>query len=959
MDLRDQLQISLGEAYTVGRELGGGGMSRVFLAEDKKLGRTVVVKVLAPELVAGISAERFGREIMVVASLQQANIVPLLTAGETGGLPYFTMPYVEGKSLRARLAAGPPLTIAECISILRDVTRALGYAHERGVVHRDIKPDNVLLSRGAAEVTDFGIAKAIAASRVATAGATLTQLGTSVGTPTYMSPEQAAGDPGADHRADVYAVGVMAYEMLEGRVPFTGSPQAIMSAHISTPPPPMTARADLPPSLRRTVMQCLEKDPVRRYQSADALLEDIEAVATPGGTDASAERAQPRRMAAWALAAVLVGVALWFGTSGVRSERWARNDALPRIKRFRDLAQYDSAWTLATKVAEILPHDTALASLRIQFSRNSVLHSEPEGARVFRASFDDTSHWTLLGTTPIDTLMLPLGFGRFRVERAGFRTQQGLLGSGNRTFILDSVGAPNADMAHVPGGTFGAFLVGLDAIPSVKLGDYFVDLHEVTNRQYKAFVDAGGYTNRDWWPAQITDGGKPVSWESAIARFRDKTGRRGPATWEAGEYPSGLADVPVGGVSWYEASAYAKFADKSLPTIFHWARAAAIQAARFMVPGSNFETTGPVRGSDFRGISPFGVFDMAGNVREWCENTSGTDERFILGGGWSESPYGFTDGYAQPAMDRSAINGIRLARYPHDEGLVQARLPEKRAFRDYARERPVSDAVFESYRHLFDYDRAPLNAKVDSRDTTQDDWIMERVSFDAAYGKERMMAILLLPKGRAGPYQPLVHFPGSGVINLTNSVERRDQVANFVVKTGRAYVMPIIKSTYERRDSLTSDLPDSSVFWRDHVVMWVKDMRRTLDYLSSRADMDTTRFAYFGYSWGSNMAPMNLVAEPRFKTAVLYVAGLTMEGGRPEVDPLNYLPRVKIPVLMLNGKYDYFFPVEVAQKPFFNGLGSATEQKEWKVYEGGHDVPRTELISETLRWLDKYLGPVK
>src|SRR5829696_5406459 len=234
MDLRKQLESTLGTTYTFERELGGGGMSRVFAAEEMRLRRRVVVKVLSPELAAGVSADRFELEIQTAASLQQANIVPVLTVGETGGLPFYTMPFVEGESLRARLANGGALSITEVVGIARDVAKALQYAHERGVVHRDIKPDNVLLSGGTAVVTDFGIAKALSASRKEAPDATLTQLGTSIGTPAYVSPEQAAGDPNIDHRADIYAFGVMAYEMLAGRPPFHGrSAQKLLAAQMA------------------------------------------------------------------------------------------------------------------------------------------------------------------------------------------------------------------------------------------------------------------------------------------------------------------------------------------------------------------------------------------------------------------------------------------------------------------------------------------------------------------------------------------------------------------------------------------------------------------------------------------------------------------------------------------------------------------------------------------------------
>ena len=282
--LRNQLQATLSGTYTLERELGGGGMSRVFLAEELRLKRKVVVKVLSPELAQGISVERFEREIQTVAALQHANIVPVHTAGETQGLPFYTMPFVEGESLRARLGNGP-LPVAEVVGILRDVSKALAYAHQRGVVHRDIKPDNVLISGDVAVVTDFGIAKAISAARTESGDATLTQIGTSIGTPAYMAPEQAAGDPLIDHRADIYALGAMAYELLTGQHVFANrTAPRMLAAHMGEAPRPVTElRPDLPAPLAAVVMQCLAKDPNDRPQQAGEIARALATITSGSG----------------------------------------------------------------------------------------------------------------------------------------------------------------------------------------------------------------------------------------------------------------------------------------------------------------------------------------------------------------------------------------------------------------------------------------------------------------------------------------------------------------------------------------------------------------------------------------------------------------------------------------------------------------------------------------------------
>ena len=325
LDLKDGLEKSLGSSYTIERELTGGGMSRVFVAFDRALGRRVVVKVLPPDLAASVSVDRFKREIMLAAALQYPHIVGVLSAGEVDGMPYFTMPFVDGESLRARIQREGRLTVGRTVSILKDVARALAYAHERGVVHRDIKPDNVLLAGTSATVTDFGIAKALLGS-IATDGgeaersagtsasrSALTQLGTTLGTPAYMAPEQAAADPDTDGRADIYSFGIMAYEMLTGQVPFKSrTPQALLAAQLTATPAPIPAlRTDVPAALARLVMLCLEKEREKRPQSAQEIADQLEHPDMVSGAFVSAAvpAAQPSRTVRIAIAAAAVAIA--------------------------------------------------------------------------------------------------------------------------------------------------------------------------------------------------------------------------------------------------------------------------------------------------------------------------------------------------------------------------------------------------------------------------------------------------------------------------------------------------------------------------------------------------------------------------------------------------------------------------------------------------------------------------
>ena len=473
-------------------------------------------------------------------------------------------------------------------------------------------------------------------------------------------------------------------------------------------------------------------------------------------------------------------------------------------------------------------------------------------------------------------------------------------------------------------------------------------------------MDADGYKIKTWWTYPIYLKGKEISWESAMERFKDKTGKLGPASWDVGTFPEGMDDYPVNGISWYEASAYAAFKHKRLPTVYQWSILAETNWSMNIIPLSNFNGKSTVPVGSMEGMSSYGIYDLAGNVREWCYNGDGVNgESYILGGGWNDPAYSFNDAYTQFSIDRSLSNGFRcIKELPGDTTLVTLSEKIKRNFRDYIKEKPVDYKTFNLFLRQYLYDKSALNAQVSAIEDIPN-WKAEKVTMDAGYNRERMDVYLFFPKDAQPLYQPIIFFGGSEEIFMDAFKTQNVKDVEFIVKSGRVLVFPVLKGTYERRDGLKSDYAEETVFYRDHLVMWRKDIGRTIDYLETRRDILSGKVGYLGWSWGGFLGGILPAVETRIKAIVLHVGGMEMNKALPEADQINFLPRIHQPVLMLNGKYDMYVPVETAQKPMFNLLGTPAKDKKLLIYDTGHLVPRTDFIKETLAWYDKYLGPVK
>jgi formylglycine-generating enzyme required for sulfatase activity/dienelactone hydrolase len=586
---------------------------------------------------------------------------------------------------------------------------------------------------------------------------------------------------------------------------------------------------------------------------------------------------------------------------------------------------------------------------------------------------------------------------RLKIEKPGFRTSYvAVANPGPLLQLADAVspivgeplpatpsielvadGTLGDDMVLVPHSNIPVFLSGWSPtylgghqhdIPGFAIGRT-----EVTNRDFKQFVDAGGYDNPSYWQGLefFAEAGRKLTFDEARARFVDETGRTGPAGWQLGSFATGTGDLPVGGISWYEAVAYARFKGQTLPTVHHWLRAAfaplegQFPTAPAVANSSQFSASGPAAANADKGLGPWGTLNAAGNVREWVWNFVGA-EALALGGAWPDYPATYALAYTTPPMHRSPEYGMRLmhllADAPLDEELLA---PIQLSFDSpVARREPVSDEAFAAMRFQFTAThRTPASVEIEQVAQT-DAWVADEVRLGFA-NAEPFTLYIVRSRDHRGALQPIVYGPGgdaAGSARPNRAILDQLSRADFVVNGGRALVWPIWAFTYQRFESRPTDLDAVAERQRRAPLAWHHDLVTTLDYLATRNDIDARRIGYLGLSYGSMfIAPLLLTIEGRLKAAALIDAGLWNAFPlHPMFDGINYLPRITTPILVLNGRYDTLLPFETSQQRFFDLLGTAPNDKRFVTYDDAHIVALgNEGKREVADWFDRYLGPAR
>jgi serine/threonine protein kinase/formylglycine-generating enzyme required for sulfatase activity len=1017
--------------YEILRTLGEGGMGVVYLGRDNKLDRLVAIKVLNTRYGRHEdNVRRFVREAKAASALNHPNILTIHEVGDFEGSHFIVSEYIDGRTLRDIIKT-EKLDVGTIVNLVGQIASALAAAHKARIVHRDLKPENVIVrDDGYVKVLDFGLAKLVAESESSALTKKISQRDNStasgiiLGTTSYMSPEQAKGER-VDQRTDIFSLGVVLYEMISGRRPFEGNSTAESLANlINKEPEPL--ETGVPEELRAVIDRMLRKGREERYQTIHEFITDLKVLKAGVDPEFAFDRWQPSnshnptavlpqttgeeaRSTAetsaiyavwhkrWRVELVIVmllaiaGSGFWLWNRS--NLNWARAQ-VPRIEEFAKAGRNFEAFDLASQVQDYIPADPTLAALMPTISDTLSVKSEPAGAQVYLKRYqpdekEATTERHLIGVTPISGLRIPRGAQIVYIEKDGYAPVQTITSTRvlkfatNMTYTLPpaeisrqliAADAVPEGMVFVQGGEYRLASSSRPTDDKITLADYFIDKYEVSNKDYKQFVSAGGYARQEYWKIPVVRDGRELSWQETMAVFHDRTSLPGPREWSNQNFPDGKADHPVTGITWYEAAAYAEFRGKKLPTVFQWEKAArngAHQDAALKMPWgdqypgdsfryrANFENAGtvPVDSEEF-GMSEFGAFNMAGNVSEWVSN-QGTDGYFATGGAWGEPPYTFSYFGVYPALFESSKRGFRCARVmaadqaQGDQG--GAPLQKDQTVQTYER---TSETQFRELARVYDYAKTPLDAEIIETIETAD-WRREKITFNGAGGK-RAIAYLYLPHNATRPLQAVQMVAGSDVeIGITTVPAAAEGWLASVVKSGRALLAVVTEGNSERPWPANYTRPSyESVEWRDLIVNRYTDHRRGLDYLETRDDIDRARIGFVGNSLGASQGVILPAIETRIRSVFLLSAGLPgfFKVNQPAANPINFAPHVLQPKHVLNGRYDENFPVKSVVEPMIKLF---PDPKELELYDGPHAPPMEVLVPAINNFFDKTLGPVR
>lgn len=990
--------------WILSSHLGTGGFGEIWLAANVDTHVQHVFKFcFQPDRVRGLK-----REVVLLRLLKESlgdrEDIARIIDWELDKQPYYIeSEYTEGGDIKnwAKNQGGiDKVPLKTRLELLAQAADALSAAHGAGVLHKDIKPGNILIHQaGEAEsprtvLADFGIGlltdmEFLKQQDITTMGLTETLVGSSStsgsGTALYMAPELLEGRPPSP-QSDIYSLGVLLYQMVIGdlsRALATGWEQAVTDE-----------------LLRQDISACVGGNPESRLSDPSQLSERLRSLDERRKRLDAENRAREKeqkallrlqRMKKRLIYAGVIGFILAltavFSLLHHRSSKreamrtWAHETAMPEIQKLLEAENYPAAYELTKKAKTVIPDNPTLKTYMDKSTNDIDIRTQPPGAKVAYKPYTDVdAPWIELGVTPIDKVRLPVGMHRWKIVKEGYQERELAravmsrkgLSPKQRKFIAKRYGDPYSFDWHlykkdqVPPGTIGVdkgifqmALVGFPFDPrGMPLERFFIDRTEVTNREYKEFVAKGGYQDSKFWKQQFKKDGEVIPWADAMKLFVDRTGRPGPATWELGDYPEVQGDYPVSGVSWYEAAAYAEFRGKSLPTIFHWVRAALpirevlAPITRHISLQSNLGNKGSVRVGQYAGIGSSGAKDMAGNIREWCWNGNG-EKNYCLGGMWSDPSYMFNETMALSTWDRSPGNGFRCALYPEDVPLPKKLLREiNLGFYDPYTIPPYPKEVFQARKAMYAYPKIPLDPVIENETPGGRDWKRETVSINAAYNKERLILHIDLPTTGKPPYKAVIYFPGGNAWYQPKFARNSLwEPWDAIPKSGRAFITPIYSGTFERGGGSPDKIYKTTWFSE-----WLQDLGRTIDYLETRKDIDTRDIAYLGLSFGGLYGPALSAYENRIKVIILVGGGLLFYASRPKPKGIS-TPYSTAPTLMLNGKHDFILPVKTHQKAMFDLIGTPPEHKRHVIYDAGHlPLPRAPMLKEIMAWLDKYQG---